>query len=158
MTRIRNPLVLAAAGAALVATAATAATAAMAGAPAANAASTATVKVASTGVGKILVDKSGFTLYMFTRDKHGKDSCVKVSGCTSLWPLYTTKGKPVAGPGVKRSLLGTIKVSGREQVTYAGDPLYTYVADSEPKQTSYVGVSEFGGYWYALSAAGKIVK
>jgi predicted lipoprotein with Yx(FWY)xxD motif len=125
----------------------------------ASTASAPTVKLASTSIGKILVAKSNHTLYMFTRDKRDKDACVKVSMCTGTWPPYTTSGKPTAGPGVKSSLLGTIKLSsGRKQVTYAGHPLYTYAFDSGPKQTDYVGASQFGGKWYAVSSAGKTVK
>jgi predicted lipoprotein with Yx(FWY)xxD motif len=155
VTRIRKPFIIAAAGAALIAPAASAA---LTGVPSAGAAGASTVKVASTSLGKILVNRSGFTLYMFTRDKHGKDSCVKVSGCPSAWPPYTIKGKPVAGPGIKRSLLGTTKISGKEQVTYAGHPLYMYSGDAGRGQTDYVGASAFGGSWYAIGAAGKTVK
>jgi hypothetical protein len=70
----------------------------------------------------------------------------------------TTSGRPVAGPGVKRSLLGTIKLGRKTQVTYAGHPLYTYVADTHPAQTSYVNILQFNGRWPALNAAGKEVK
>jgi hypothetical protein len=44
------------------------------------------------------------------------------------------------------------------QVTYAGHPLYLYSGDSSPADTSYVGVQQFGGKWYALNAAGHLVK
>jgi predicted lipoprotein with Yx(FWY)xxD motif len=118
-----------------------------------------TIKLGSTSVGKILTKSSGFTIYMFTRDKKNKDSCVKVSGCIDIWPPVTTKAKPIAGRGVKSSLLGTIKLpNGKLQVTYNGKPLYTYVADTSPRQTDYVGVRQFGGAWDAMDANGKVVK
>ena len=117
------------------------------------------LKLGSTSLGKILVNGRGFTLYMFTRDRRGKDNCVKVSGCTAVWPPVTTAGKPQAGPGVKRGLLGTIKLpSGTRQVTYAGHPLYTYSGDGGPGDTSYVDISQFGGTWEAVNAAGHAVK
>jgi predicted lipoprotein with Yx(FWY)xxD motif len=117
------------------------------------------LKVHKTGIGKILVDRAGFTVYEFTRD-HGKhNSCVQISHCPAAWPALTTTGKPLAGTGVNRTLLGTITLSGGvKQVTYAGHPLYTYVGDSGPGQTSYVGVSAFGGSWYALNTSGHAVK
>jgi hypothetical protein len=60
---------------------------------------------------------------------------------------------------VSQSLLATTKLTGgEEQVTYAGRPLYLYRGDSGPAETSYVGVKEFGGTWYALNAKGKAVK
>jgi predicted lipoprotein with Yx(FWY)xxD motif len=76
-----------------------------------------------------------------------------------VWPAVTTSGRPIAGPGVKPGLLGTITLtSGKKQVTYAGHPLYTYIADAGPGSTFYVNVAQFGGNWPALNAAGKEVK
>jgi hypothetical protein len=75
-----------------------------------------------------------------------------------VWPALETSGKPTAGSGVKASLLSSIRISGgARQVTYDGHALYTYSADSRGS-TAYVGVSAFGGSWYAVSAAGHAVK
>jgi predicted lipoprotein with Yx(FWY)xxD motif len=54
--------------------------------------------------------------------------------------------------------VGTIHIAGARQVTCAGHPLYTYIADAGPGDTSYVGQSQFGGKWFAPNAAGQIVK
>jgi predicted lipoprotein with Yx(FWY)xxD motif len=117
------------------------------------------VQLRHTSLGKILVDASGFTLYMFTKDTRNKDTCVGVSGCTSAWPPLRTSGKPIAGPGVKASLLSTIKLpGGARQVTYAGRPLYRYGGASERAETVYVSAVQFGGTWYAVNAAGNTVK
>jgi predicted lipoprotein with Yx(FWY)xxD motif len=134
--------------------------AALAGTTAAVAAGhRAKLKLGSTDKGKIVVNGGGFTVFMFTRDHRNRDSCVKVSGCTSVWPPVTTSGRPVAGPGIKRALIGTIALGhGVRQVTYAGHPLYTYSASSGPGDTSYVGFPQFGGTWYALNARGHAVK
>lgn len=110
-----------------------------------------------TRLGTLLVNSRGFTLYAFSTDRARKDTCVARKGCTGIWPLVTTRGKPRAGHGVKRSLLGTIKVRGRTQVTYAGHPLYTYTGDGAPGSTSYVGVRQFGGVWRGLRASGRLV-
>jgi predicted lipoprotein with Yx(FWY)xxD motif len=119
----------------------------------------ATVKVANSSLGKILVNGSGRTVYMFTKDGRNKDHCVTIKTCTSVWPPLTTKGKPVARSGAKASLLGTIKLpNGSLQVTYAGHPLYTYSADVMPHETDYVGSPQFGGTWYAVSSTGGRVK
>ena len=120
--------------------------------------STTKLQLHKTAVGTILVDAHGLTLYAFTRDSRGKDSCAAISGCLGVWPLVTPGAKPIVGPGVKASLVGTITLkNGARQVTYAGHPLYTYVSD-RPGQTSYVNVSQFGGRWPALNAAGQLVK
>lgn len=122
---------------------------------AAHSSRTATVQLRHTNLGSILVSSSGRTLYEFTKDHTNKNSCAAISGCSAVWPSLKTSGKPTAGPGVKASLLSS--TSGN-QVTYAGHPLYTYSADSGPGETSYVGVKEFGGTWYAINASGGTVK
>lgn len=117
------------------------------------------INLRHTSLGAILVNSSGHTLYEFTRDRVRANSCVKISGCSEIWPALTSKGKPSAGPGVRASLLSTITLpGGSRQVTYAGHALYLYSADSGPGETSYVGEKAFGGTWYAINAAGHTVK
>jgi predicted lipoprotein with Yx(FWY)xxD motif len=112
------------------------------------------VHIAKTHIGRILVDSKGITLYDFVKDK-GKTS-VCYDACAALWPPLITHGKPVAGRGVRASLLGTTKrTDGRVQVTYGGHPLYYFVTDRKPGQTTGQGVNQFGGLWWVLSAAGK---
>jgi hypothetical protein len=43
-------------------------------------------------------------------------------------------------------------------VTYAGHPLYRYIADTGPGQTSYINILQFGGRWPAVNGAGHEVK
>jgi predicted lipoprotein with Yx(FWY)xxD motif len=148
--------------AAVLAGAASAATVAGAqgGIPAAHAArGAARVTLRHTSLGAILATSSGFTLYEFTRDHAGANSCVHISGCSETWPALQTSGRPTAGPGVKASLLSTTRLpGGKTQVTYAGHPLYRYSGDSGPGETSYVGEKLFGGRWYAVNASGGTVK
>lgn len=124
----------------------------------ASTASTPTVKLARTSKGKILVNSRSFTLYMFTADSRNRDHCIKVRGCKSVWPPLTVSGRPTAGVGVKRSLLGTIRLpNGHKQVTYNGHPLYRYTGDGAPRSTYYIGFSSFGGRWYGVNAGGHAV-
>ena len=91
--------------------------------------SSATVSVANSGLGKILVDSQGKTLYLFEKDTGTKSTCS--GGCATIWPPLRASGKPTAGTGVKASLLGTTQRSdGNAQVTYDGHPLYLYEADA----------------------------
>ena len=123
------------------------------------AAKVAKVQLRHTELGKILVNASGFTLYRFTHDPRNKDTCMTVENCKEIWPPLLTSGRPIAGSGVKSSLLSSIRLpNGRRQVTYAGHPLYMYAPASERGETSYVGFSSYGGTWYAVNAAGKYVK
>ncbi len=118
-----------------------------------------TIKLARTDHGKILTTSHGYTLYMFSLDKRRKDVCVKIPDCTTVWPLVTTRAKPIAGSGLKARLLGTIKLrDGSHQVTYNGWPLYTYIGDTGPRSTDFIGLEQSGGFWWALNAAGRIVK
>jgi predicted lipoprotein with Yx(FWY)xxD motif len=112
------------------------------------------------GLGTILVNAEGRTLYMFTSDKHEKVTCVQ--GCAGLWPPATLTGaqKPAASGGAKSSLLGSDPdPEGGRVITYAGWPLYTYAADSGPGTADGQGVNADGGLWYVLSPSGaKITK
>jgi predicted lipoprotein with Yx(FWY)xxD motif len=129
------------------------------GGPARQAARTAKVGLARTSHGRILVTASGFTLYEFSKDSRNKNTCSRVSECSNTWPPLTTSGNPVAGTGVKASLLSTIRLSGgTRQVTYAGHPLYGYAPASERGETVYIGANQFGGTWYAVNAAGGRVR
>jgi predicted lipoprotein with Yx(FWY)xxD motif len=115
------------------------------------------VAVASSGLGRILVDGRGRTLYLFEKDKHGKSTCT--GQCAGFWPPLIASGKPLAGAGAKASLLGTIKrPDGRLQVTYNHNPLYTFVKDKRKGQTTGEAVNAFGAEWYALSRAGAKVE
>ena len=153
----RAPLLLA--GLILAATSVAAAASSAGGAARAQDSRAAKIQLRHTEVGKVLVDSSGFTVYRFSKDPRNSDTCVKISGCTNLWPPLMSSGRPVAGPGVRSALLSTIKLpGGGRQVTYAGHPLYRYSAATEKGETGYVGAQQFGGSWYALNSAGGSVK
>ena len=131
--------------------AATAATLALAGAQTKGGAR---LHIAKTKLGRILVDSRGITLYDFVKDKGQTSVCY--GACAALWPPLITHGKPIAGQGVRRSLLGTTKRNdGKLEVTYGGHPLYYFVTDHRPGQTTGQGVDQFGGPWWVLSAGGK---
>jgi len=110
--------------------------------------------IARTKLGRILVDSRGITLYDFVKDKGKTSACY--GACAALWPPLITHGKPVAGRGVRQSLLGTTKrKDGKLEVTYGGHPLYYFVTDRKPGQTTGQGVNQFGGPWWVLSPKGK---
>lgn len=113
-----------------------------------------TVKAAKSRFGKIVVDGRGRTLYLFEKDRRGHSACS--GACTTYWPPLLTTGKPVAGTGAKKSLLGTIRrANGKKQVTYGGHPLYRYIQDRRPGQITGQDSHFFGAAWYVVSPAGK---
>jgi predicted lipoprotein with Yx(FWY)xxD motif len=102
--------------------------------------------------GPVLFDGRNRALYLFTRDPRNKTRCY--GACAEAWPPFYAKGRPRAGQGVDRSLIGTIeRRDGRRQVTYKGQALYFYVADPRG-QVLCNDVFEFGGTWYAVDAKG----
>lgn len=103
--------------------------------------------------GMALVDEDGKALYLWEADKSGTSTCT--GACAAAWPPVTTSGAPLAGGGVDKSLLGTVKrADGAEQVTYNGHPLYYYVGDTGPGTAKGQGSKDFGASWYVLSAKG----
>ena len=120
--------------------------------------SAATVHAAKVaGLGTVLVNRSGRTLYLFNPDKQKMVTCT--GQCAAVWPPLDVSGKPTAGSGIKASLLGTIKSpNGKTQVTYNHWPLYTFVDDSAAGQANGEGVTAFGGKWSAVTPAGTRAK
>jgi predicted lipoprotein with Yx(FWY)xxD motif len=115
------------------------------------------VGVASSPLGRIVVDSKGRTLYAFAKDKNGRSACS--GACATFWPLLLTSGKVRAGHGVKASLLGTTKRGdGKLQVTYNRQPLYSFKLDTKAGQTDGEGLNDFGGVWDVLSPAGKKIE
>jgi len=115
------------------------------------------VKVGPSSLGRILVDAHGKTLYLWAHDKGAKSTCN--GDCAEYWPPLLTNGKPLASGGARTSLLGTTRRSdGRIQVTYAGHPLYSFVQDRKPGQTTGEALTGFGGRWDPVSAAGTAVR
>lgn len=104
-------------------------------------------------LGEILVGSNGMTLYMFTKDEENKVNC---SGdCLVNWPPLVTQGNPVLGEGVDEALVGTADLpDGGKIVTYNGMPLYYWVNDKEPGETTGQGV---GGVWYVVSPEGEVI-
>ncbi len=135
----------------------------------------ATVSAASTPYGRVLVVGSGAyagcSLYVLTSDElhalsgapfacSDKANVIGQPCDTVLWPALLTDGAPIAGPGVNRTLLGTVTrsdlpgMSSVRQVTYAGLPLYRFFLDEVPGEAEGVNlfdpVTSPGGTWYLV--------
>src|SRR5258705_1887273 len=147
----RSRAILAAAalvGALAALIAATHASAANGGAP---------VKVGKTGLGSVLVNAQGRTLYMFAGDKHGKSACYGT--CATFWPPLLATSAKVTGTGVKASLLSTtMRTGGKLQVVSNGHPLYRFAQDTKAGQASGQGLNLSGGLWWTMSPAGVAIK
>jgi predicted lipoprotein with Yx(FWY)xxD motif len=112
----------------------------------------ATVKVASSDLGKILVDAEGMTLYAFTPDTATTSACT--GGCAAAWPPLAATGTPT-GDGVTGEITVIDRPDGTKQVVVAGHPLYTFASDAAAGDTTGQGS---GGKWFVVSADGSLVK
>ena len=112
------------------------------------------VKVSTTsiaGLGSVLVDANGMTLYYDDQESGGTIVCT--GSCASIWPpllLPSGVSAPKAGSGVDASKFGTIdRPDGGTQVTYAGMPLYLFTGDTAGQATGQ-GFEDF----FAVTASG----
>jgi len=109
------------------------------------------------GLGTVLADGQGLTLYMFAHDVRGQPSrCYDI--CAVQWPpvvLPPGVTRPVAGKGIDETLLGTApRTDGTTQVTYNGWPLYLWPPDRAPGHATGQALTNAGGLWYVLSPGG----
>jgi predicted lipoprotein with Yx(FWY)xxD motif len=112
------------------------------------------------GLGTVLVDGQGFTLYVFEPDNQsGTSKCY--GECAKAWPplvLPSGVNQAPAGPGVRAALLGTTKrTDGTVQVTYNKWPLYTWVIDSGPGMATGQDLNNNGGKWYVIAPDGTLI-
>jgi predicted lipoprotein with Yx(FWY)xxD motif len=111
------------------------------------------------GLGTVLVNTKGLTLYVFMKDKRSRVTCT--GSCAQFWPplKWKSSGRPKAGGSAERKLLSSDPdPAGGKVVTYSRWPLYTYAGDSAAGQANGQGVDQSGGKWYVISAGGKVVK
>ena len=128
-----------------------------AGASGSSSPAAAVVATGRSSLGRILVDATGRSLYLFEKDARGRSACSAT--CATYWPPLLTRGKPTARAGARATLLGTIRrADGTTQVTYAGHPVYRYLADARPGQTNGQDSHTFGAAWYVLSPTGRKIE
>jgi len=111
------------------------------------------------GLGVVLVNGQGRTLYTFAPDKAAKVTCV--GGCASAWPpmfLAAAVKKPTISGQVKPSLVSSDPdPSGGRVITYAGWPLYLYVADPTAGTAHGQSINSAGGPWYVITPSGTVI-
>jgi predicted lipoprotein with Yx(FWY)xxD motif len=113
------------------------------------------------GLGSVVVTGHEYTLYLFVPDaRSSRSTCDGV--CALQWPpLVLPAGvtAPIAGPGIKQSLLGvTTRVDGQRQVVYNGWPLYLWTPDTAPGMATGQGINNLGGLWYVVNPQGNAVR
>ena len=112
----------------------------------------AVISTRHTGLGTVLVNSQGRTLYWFAIDTPTMSKCN--GGCATFWPPVI--GKPTMAAGASLSgKFGTIKrANGQVQATYEGHPLYTFASDKAAGQVNGNDINTSGGLWWAMTPSG----
>ncbi|WP_329049633.1 SCO0930 family lipoprotein [Amycolatopsis sp. NBC_01488] len=104
------------------------------------------------GLGPVMTDQAGRTLYLFTKDgkDSGKSTCD--GACAKTWPPLLVDGRITVAEDIDTGLVGQIaRADGTRQVTVGGWPVYTYAKDGAPGEATGHGV---GNTWYAMEPNG----
>jgi len=109
------------------------------------------VSTASTDLGTVLVDPAGMTVYAFLNDTDGESTCY--DDCAATWPAVPADA--AISSDLDASMFGsTTRTDGTEQLTVAGQPLYTFAPDEAPGDTGGQGIGEV---WFVVGADGAII-
>ncbi|OLT09776.1 hypothetical protein BJF78_06100 [Pseudonocardia sp. CNS-139] len=105
------------------------------------------------GLGTVVADGQGFTLYRFDQDTARPSASTCVAECAATWPPVVVDPEGALDlQGVEQSDVGMVqRPDGTSQLTIGGWPVYRYAADSAPGQTGGQGV---GGTWFAVTPDG----
>lgn len=96
-----------------------------------------------------LIGYNGMTMYTYANDTDGKSVCIEE--CAANWPPY------IVGPednlshiqaGVTGKVSTFIRANGNIQVTYNGKPLYFYLNDKAPGETT---GDKIGNVWFVAT-------
>ncbi|GAB3483398.1 hypothetical protein GCM10027340_17760 [Marinomonas epiphytica] len=95
-----------------------------------------------TSKGAVLADKEGMTLYTFDKDGEGVSNCY--GKCATLWPPALAS----VGDENTQKYTKIQREDGSYQWAYNGQPLYTWIKDTERGDISGDGVK---GVWHIVS-------
>lgn len=105
------------------------------------------------GPGDFVADNDRRALYMLEGDLDG-DKCIE--SCLTQWaPLFPPTGEPTVTGTLTPVLLGTIeRPDGSQQITYNKHPLYHFIGDTRPGDTTGHKRHDEWGDWYLLTPQG----
>ncbi|HEY0918239.1 hypothetical protein [Devosia sp.] len=97
------------------------------------------VKTMEIGGKQVLTDANGMTLYTYDKDTAGVSNCY--DQCAVNWPpLFAAEGAAAEG-----AFTIVTRTDGTKMWAYDGMPLYLWVKDTKPGDTTGDGV---GGVWH----------
>ncbi|MCB2410651.1 hypothetical protein [Hymenobacter lucidus] len=104
-------------------------------------------------LGPHLVDAQGNSIYYFSRDLSGANTCT--GGCATLWPIFYEPNL-VTGEGLQATDFTTITTTdGRQQTAYKGWPMYYYAplnaaGQNVREKPGEVTGESIGGVWFVM--------
>ncbi len=102
------------------------------------------------GIGVVLANSDGLTLYHNTKETGGKIVCT--GECASFWPPVLVTGSLPQDTGMIKGTFGTImRPDGSTQLTINDMPLYTFASDKASGEATGQGIQ---GVWFAVAASG----
>lgn len=107
-------------------------------------------KSMDTALGTVLVDMNGMTLYTFDKDTKGAAKSACAGQCIVNWPPFLA-GEGAVAEG-KWTIVDVVDKDGmaKKMWAYDGWPLYYWVKDAKPGDTTGDGV---GGVWHVVKAS-----
>jgi predicted lipoprotein with Yx(FWY)xxD motif len=122
--------------------------------PAAAAATgAASITLADSSLGKVVVDANGLTLYAYMKDTGGTSTCS--GACANAWPPAIATGTPAAGTGITATLTAITRDDGTKQLKLGDWPLYRFAGDAAKGDVNGQGSNSV---WYVVGADGAPIK
>ncbi|MDW3219157.1 MAG: hypothetical protein R8F63_11155 [Acidimicrobiales bacterium] len=114
------------------------------------------VALAASGLGDILVDGAGLSLYGFTNDVDGVPACY--DACADAWPPIVVDGAlddGALGAGLDAAVFSTVeRTDGTNQLVAGNWPLYLFAGDGAPGDVNGQGS---GDVWFLAAPDGSLI-
>jgi predicted lipoprotein with Yx(FWY)xxD motif len=98
------------------------------------------------GIGKYLTDYEGKTLYWFKKDPPGKTACL--GSCLDKWSIYYRKNVETPKELKAEDFKTITRPDGKKHTLFRGYPLYYYINDKKPGDTSGQGINK---EWFVIN-------
>jgi predicted lipoprotein with Yx(FWY)xxD motif len=121
-------------------------------APAGGAPTGTAAPAADGGLGPVLTDARGMTVYAFLKDQPGRSTCL--DPCSQTWPPVR-EGELAASAAQVGEVGAIARPDGTRQATLDGRALYRYKDDKGPGDALGQGVGEV---WFAVGADGEVLQ
>lgn len=102
----------------------------------------------SATLGNYLTDAEGNTLYYFSNDTKGQNTCT--GECATAWPIFFEAGltSDMLGEGLSIDGFSSVTSASGQQTTYKGWPLYYYAPGGVREAANQTTGEAVGGIWF----------